>query len=48
MEYLVKWKDQPTSENSWVKESNFETIEIINKYWASLVTQKANLATQFS
>jgi hypothetical protein len=29
-EYLVKWKDQPTSENSWVKESHFDTIEIIN------------------
>jgi hypothetical protein len=33
---LVKWKNQPTSENSWVSESKFDTIEIINKYWASL------------
>ena len=41
MEYLVKWKDQLTSENSWVKESHFDTIEIINKYWASLSNAKS-------
>ncbi len=29
-EYLVKWKDEPTTSNSRVKEFNFDTIEIIN------------------
>jgi hypothetical protein len=44
MEYLVKWKDHPTSENSWVKESHFDTIGIINKFWASL----SNVKRKFS
>ena len=35
-EYLVKWKDHHSSENSWVQESNFDTIEVINKYWKSI------------
>ena len=35
-EYLVKWKDEPTTSNSWVKESNVDTIEIINKFWKSI------------
>ena len=29
--YLVKWKDN--SKDSWVKEEDFQTIEVINDYW---------------
>ena len=30
--YLVKWKDLPNSENSWVNENDFRTKECIQKY----------------
>ena len=32
-EYLVKWKNYPTSDNSWVKASDFDSLRPINKYW---------------
>jgi hypothetical protein len=38
LDYFVKWKNHPQSENSWVKESNFNTMEIINDYWKNLGT----------
>ena len=45
-EYLVKWANQPESENCWEPESSFDTIEIIEEYWASInKTPQANLAT---
>ena len=31
-EYLVKWKNLPSSHNEWVKEKDFETKEIISKF----------------
>jgi hypothetical protein len=33
LEYFVKWKGYSDSECSWVKESNFDTTEIIEEYW---------------
>ena len=33
-EFLVKWKLDP--DNSWVPESNFNTVEILNDYFKSL------------
>ncbi len=38
LEYFVKWKNHPQSEKSWVKESNFNTMEIISDYWKNLGT----------
>lgn len=32
-EYLVKWKDENKKINEWIKEDNFDTVEIIQKYW---------------
>ncbi len=31
--FLVKWKDLPDAENSWVPEDHFDTAEIIKEYW---------------
>ena len=31
--YLVKWKNNDESENSWVKDSDFDSKKLINKYW---------------
>ena len=36
MEYLVKWKDFPESENQWVKESDFDSTEPIEEYYRNL------------
>ena len=36
IEYLVKWKDCPDSENSWIKEENFNSSEPIKLYEASI------------
>jgi hypothetical protein len=36
LEYFFKWKNHPLSENSWFKESNFNTMEIISDYWKNL------------
>ena len=33
MEYLVKWKDCPDEENSWIKASHFNSVEPIKLYW---------------
>ena len=32
-QYLVKWKDFPTSSNSWENESNFVSLKPIQDYW---------------
>lgn len=32
MEYLVRWKNCPESDNSWVKESHFNSMEPITEY----------------
>ena len=37
--YLVKWKDYSEEDNSWVKESNFDTPEIIQEYWNKIVKE---------
>ena len=34
LEYFVKWKDFSESENSWVREAEFDDTDIINEYWA--------------
>jgi hypothetical protein len=31
--FLVKWKNFDESENSWVKDSDFNSKKLINKYW---------------
>lgn len=33
--YLVKWKNYPEEDNTWVQESHFENPECIEEYWAS-------------
>jgi hypothetical protein len=33
LEYFVKWKAFSESENAWVKESDFDTTDIIEDYW---------------
>ena len=33
--YLVKWKGQPKSQNSWLPVENFDNLGSINKYWKS-------------
>jgi hypothetical protein len=38
LEYFVNWKNHPQSENSWVKESNLNTMEIISDNWKNLGT----------
>ena len=45
-EYLVKWKNQQDSENTWEPESSFDTIQCIEEYWSSInKTPKTNLAS---
>ena len=33
-EYLVKWKNYSTAENTWEPEENFNSKQCISKYWA--------------
>lgn len=40
IEYLVKWKNYSTDENTWEPEENFDSKEIIAKYWKSTNTSK--------
>ncbi len=37
MEYLVRWKDN--SKDSWIKEEDFQTIEVINDYWKNKIRE---------
>ena len=32
-EYYVKWKNYKSSDNSWIKEKDFDDFNIIKKYW---------------
>ena len=34
-QYLVKWKDFPSSENTWEPQGNFEDVAVLTSYWAS-------------
>ena len=36
IEYYVKWRNYSKSYNSWVKDTDFNNKEIIDKYWKSL------------
>jgi hypothetical protein len=38
-EYLVKWKNCPASDNSWVKQDRFDDVLIIRKYWERVNVQ---------
>jgi hypothetical protein len=31
--YLVKWKNHPSEQNSWIHYTNFNTFDLINSYW---------------
>ena len=45
LEFLVKWKDRPESENSWVSEADFDTVQCIEEYWSRInKAPAANLA----
>ena len=33
IEYLVRWKGYSSSSDPWVKEEDFDTKDIIKKYW---------------
>lgn len=35
-EYFVKWKKYSKEHNSWVKETDFDTNEILEEYWKSI------------
>jgi hypothetical protein len=38
IEYKVKWADN--SKESWVKEEDFRTVEVINEYWKRKFNEK--------
>ena len=40
--YLVKWKSLPEHLNSWVKETDFDSIAVIQKYWKRVNTEDSN------
>ena len=31
--FYVKWKGYPNSDNSWVKQEDFDDVAILKKYW---------------
>ena len=33
MEYLIQWKDLPDDENSWLRETEMDSIDLIHDYW---------------
>jgi hypothetical protein len=41
-EYLVKWKNYPSSANSWEPIDNFEDREVIVNYWKNLTSTQDN------
>lgn len=43
--YLVKWKELPASENSWIPEHYFNSPKLINDYKASLDGEPCNCKT---
>ena len=40
LRFLVKWKNQDKSNNSWEPESNLDSKILINKYWESIQKSK--------
>jgi hypothetical protein len=46
-EFLVKWKNYDSTENTWEPLENFEDREVINRYWKSL-TQPASTSSSSS
>ena len=47
-EYFVKWKNFPTSDNSWVKASDFDSLRPINKYWHALKVKAKKSAKELA
>ncbi|RKP15734.1 hypothetical protein ROZALSC1DRAFT_18423, partial [Rozella allomycis CSF55] len=41
-EYYVQWKGLPSTENEWVKTSDFQDLDIIRKYWNAGKRQRKN------
>lgn len=39
-EYFIKWKGYPDSDNSWIKATDFDSINSITKYWKKLKKNK--------
>ena len=38
--YLIKWKDLPESENSWIPERYFNSMKLVNEYWQKKESEK--------
>ena len=34
--FYVKWKDYPSSDNSWVKQEDFDDKKILKQYWQGI------------
>ena len=34
IEYFVKWENKPSEDCSWLREADFEDVELIENYWA--------------
>ena len=41
LQYLIKWRDLPHSDNSWVKPKDFHDVRIISDYWAKRAPPRA-------
>jgi chromobox protein 5 len=37
--FYVKWKGYPDSDNSWVKQEDFDDVAVIKRYWKSVNTK---------
>jgi hypothetical protein len=37
--FYVKWKGYPDSDNSWVKQGDFDDVAVIKRYWKSVNTK---------
>lgn len=42
IEYEVKWRNYKKQYNSWVKEGDFQSDDIIKKYW-NTINSKSNV-----
>lgn len=43
LQFLLKWKGFPSSENTWEKEDNLNCRDLIEEYWQSVATQEVAL-----